>query len=822
MQMKSLASSSPRSSSCAALILVGMLALFTGANQAAAAPPTTTTWSGLGGSGNWSDASNWSTLPTTSNNWGLVFGGTTQTTGTNNIGTINTIAMSFTNNGSAGQTSTFTLSGSTLALSSAAITTTATSGGALASSGDVIANALSLTAANTVTLGAGHNLSLTTGGIIGSGSITYGVSGGSATVYLSGINNYSGGTTITGGQVRTAADGAADGFSSSAFGTGSVIVSGSGSVVLRNATTLANNFTIGGNGLSGSGTQGAIRGSFSTSNRTATISGSVALSADATITTAASTGVTEVSLAINGPIDLGSRVLTLSPDLAVTNTTSTNIVLNGGIGGSGSVVVVGQSQSRVLLGGASNYTGGTTLQSGTLAVGNGSALGTGSLGVNGGVLDLNGQSLSVGVLNGMNGGVITSSVAGPAAIGVNQSSSGEFAGSIQDGAGVVSLAKSGTSILYISGNNTYSGTTTVTAGQIRTAVNGAADGSNNDAFGTSSVIVSGSGSVALRNATTLANNFTIGGSGLYGSGTEGAIRGSFSTSNRTASISGTVALSADATITTAAVTSVTGAKLLLSGPINLGAHTLTFAPAMAGSSTTSNVSIVVTGTMSGTGGMVVNGASAVYLNGRNDSTGATTVQAGVLGGNGVIAGIVTVESGAWLTPGSAENTTGSLAVGGLQLNSGATAAMDISGTAVGLYDQVVAVNAVNFGGALAIDFTQNGFANFDSWQLFSGASFTGGFASVTASGSYGDLTFINVGSGEWKATDGLLGAGQSLSFYEDNSHAIGSRYAAGQLVLVPEPSTIALAGVGLLIAGWRNWRQRRAARGLSMAGSAAI
>ena len=178
--------------------------------------------------------------------------------------------------------------------------------------------------------------------------------------------------------------------------------------------------------------------------------------------------------------------------------------------------------------------------------------------------------------------------------------------------------------------------------------------------------------------------------------------------------------------------------------------------------------------------------------------------------------------GAWLTPGSAENTTGSLAVGGLQLNSGATAAMDISGTAVGLYDQVVAVNAVNFGGALAIDFTQNGFANFDSWQLFSGASFTGGFASVTASGSYGDLTFINVGSGEWKATDGLLGAGQSLSFYEDNSHAIGSRYAAGQLVLVPEPSTIALAGVGLLIAGWRNWRQRRAARGLSMAGSAAI
>lgn len=84
----------------------------------------------------------------------------------------------------------------------------------------------------------------------------------------------------------------------------------------------------------------------------------------------------------------------------------------------------------------------------------------------------------------------------------------------------MSLAKSGIGTIHMSGSNSYSGTTTVTEGQIRTAANGVADGSNNYAFGTGNVTVSGSGSVALRNATSLSNNFTIGGAGVYGSGTQ--------------------------------------------------------------------------------------------------------------------------------------------------------------------------------------------------------------------------------------------------------------------------------------------------------------
>lgn len=789
--------------------LATLLAVFflTGMDVSSVMAAPITTWSGSAGNANWSNSANWSTLPTTSGTWGLVFGGTTRTTNSNNIGTIAIDALSFTNNGTAGKTANFTLSGSTLALTSATIVTTATTAGS-ALLEDFVANALTLTGSNTITLGSGHNLSLTTGGISGGGSLTVGSSGGNATLYLSGSNTYSGGTLITGGQVRTAVIGAGDGSNNNAFGTGSVIVSGSGSIAVRNASSLSNNFMIGGQGLLASGTQGAIRGSFSTSNRTASLSGTVTLSSNATITTAASNAVTNSRLELSGPINLGSSVLTLAPDLAVSNSTSVPIVVSGSVGGTGSVVVAGNTQSTVLMSAANGYSGGTTLTSGTLQVGNASALGVGRLAVNGGVLDLNAQSLTTGALSGSSGGLITTSQAGVASLTTNYVSDATFDGRISDGAGVVSLNKTGAGLMYMTGSNSYSGTTSITGGQIRTGVAGSSDSSNNNAFGTSAVVVSGSGSVAIRNGTTLNNNFTIGGNGLSNSGTQGAIRGSFSTSDRTATIAGSITLSSSATIASAASSGVTGSKLVLSGPIDLGSHLLTFDPGVAASGTAA-APIVVTGSMTGTGDVLIAGSSTVYMNGVNSSTGSTTVRSGALGGDGSIAGIVTIETGAILTPGNAANTTGTLDVGGLQLNSGATAAMTIGGTASGLYDQVVALNNVAFGGNLAVEFTANGFANYDSWQLFSGSSFSGGFASVTAFGSYGNLVFSYLGSGEWQAD---LGGGQTASFYEDNSNAIGGRYVAGQLIVVPEPSTIAAAGIGLALVGLRRLLRRRAER----------
>jgi fibronectin-binding autotransporter adhesin len=781
--------------------IVGIQACCVGVSPSFAAPIGNATWTGSGGSGNWSNSSNWSTIPTTSGTWNLLFGGATQTTSTNTIGTITLGTMSFTNNGGAGQTATFTLSGSTLALSNSQIITTA---GDLT---DTVGNALTLSGSSTVTLNNGHALNLT-GAVSGAGSITAVGSGtNTAILYLAGTNSYSGNTYVTGVRVQNALGNSVTNTSDTndnAFGTGSVFVSGSGSVVIRNSSTVANNFSIGGAGTLVSGVaSGAIRGSFGVADQTATLSGTVTLSDNATIKAASAGGLAGNKMVLSGPVNLGSNVLTLNPGVSGAN--ATPIEITGAINGTGGIVVDGTA-SRVLLSGANGYTGGTTITSGTLRAGSGTALGTGSLAVNAGALDLNGQSLAVGTLTGSSGGVISSSVAGAASLNTNSAVNSNYLGSITDGEGVVSLIKTGVGQLDLSGSNSFSGGTTVTAGRIQNAFGNSVDspgGTNDYAFGTGLVTASGSGTVVIRNSSTIGNNFNIGGNGTTsGSSTLGAIRGSFGVSGQTATITGSVTLSSNAKIVTAAGPGLTGNSMVLSGPISLGANTLTMAPGVSGSEP---LPIFVSGAINGTGGVVVEGASTVYFNAANTYTGDTTVNAGTLAGSGTIAGAVIVQTGT-IAPGGSFGATDTLTVGSLELASGATAAMTISDLVN--YDRIVSNGLVDFGAAggnVVVDFLADGFANFSSWQLFSGSSITGQLNSFAISGSYGTPTFVYA-DGEWKAD---IGGGQTMSFYEDNRHAIGDRYKAGQLVVVPEPSSLAIAGIGLCVAGWYRLRSRR-------------
>jgi autotransporter-associated beta strand protein len=139
-------------------------------------------------------------------------------------------------------------------------------------------------------------------------------------------------------------------------------------------------------------------------------------------------------------------------------------VLTDPDGGARSLGLVKLGSGTLSLAAANSYTGGTTIEEGTLELGNAAALGavSGPLAINGGVLDLNGRSLEITTLGGT-GGVITTGAPGPATLTVTVASgTTTYAGSFSDGAGLLSLVKTGAGYLELTGSSSWSGGTSLT------------------------------------------------------------------------------------------------------------------------------------------------------------------------------------------------------------------------------------------------------------------------------------------------------------------------------------------------------------------------
>jgi autotransporter-associated beta strand protein len=205
----------------------------------------------------------------------------------------------------------------------------------------------------------------------------------------------------------------------------------------------------------------------------------------------------------------------------------------------------------------------------------------------GGTLDLNGRIEAIDGLAG--GGTITntSATAGRLYVGYNNTTStspgflgniSTFSGVIQDGAGVMELRKIGTGTLVLSGANTYSGGTTVTAGTLNV---------------TGSL---GNGLVTVAAGATLA--------------TTGSIAGSLQV-NGTGHIGGNVA--GDLSVTNGGVLNV-GGNTNGTTASTIAAGTLTFAAAQ-----TRTINIDFNGTaadrvnVSGVNGLTLSGTSNVNL-----------------------------------------------------------------------------------------------------------------------------------------------------------------------------------------------------------------
>ena len=224
------------------------------------------------------------------------------------------------------------------------------------------------------------------------------------------------------------------------------------------------------------------------------------------------------------------------------------------------------------------------------------------------------------------------------------------------------------------------------------------------------------------------------------------------------------------------------------GPTTVNAGTL--ALTSVGSFATSS-SIIVGGA----------GSSGAILD-LTAKTGAFSIGAAqLLGGGGTVrlASSGTLNVQGTLSPG---NSPGLFTLdAGTTVLSGTTF-MEIFGTnratspthGAGFYDAVNVVNngTLQFGGSLTLEFSSLFDSNttFDLFTPASGSSLTNNFSAVAVNGGFYTGLNWNLTGSTWTSSPTV--GGQALEFSS----------VTGQLVIVPEPDTIALAGIGIAVAGW--------------------
>ena len=431
--------------------------------------------------------------------------------------------------------------------------------------------------------------------------------------------------------------------------TGGVTVANGAALELQGGVTIgAKPLSVVGTGIANGGALRNISGN-NTYGGDVTLAGATRINSDS--------GTLTLTGAISGP----------AQNLIVGGSATTAI--SGTIGtGTGSLTQDGSG--TLILTGANTYSGGTTIAAGTLQIGNGGTTGS----IIGNVLD-----------NGV--------------LAFNRSDNITFAGDIS-GSGSVLLMSAG--IVTFTGTNTYTGGLAVGNGGVILAGSDAALGGPGSSltlsggtlqatasFATARPVILGAGGGTF---DTAGNNLTLAGvvSGAgslikTGSGTlslagtasytGGTIVSGGTLLGNTASLQGDILNNANVTFdqptngTYAGTMSGTGSltktgtgTLILSGTNTYAGGTTVSGGILQGNTTSLqgnilNNALVVfnqtsagtyAGTMSGTGGLTLQGGGALNLTGSNSFTGGTTVAAGTLFVNGSLASGVTVGPGATL------------------------------------------------------------------------------------------------------------------------------------------------------------------------------
>ena len=399
------------------------------------------------------------------------------------------------------------------------------------------------------------------------------------------------------------------------------------------------------------------------SGATATISSVVAGSAGLTKTDAGTLILSATNTYSNGTtisagtlqIGSGSSSGTLGSGDVTDNASlvfmrSNSFTVSNSLSGSGTVT---QSGGTVTLSGSNSFSGGLMVNSGTLILGNDSALGTGTLTLANGTTLQTSATRTINDAVVLNGNITLSgsyglTLAGTVDLGSATRTvtvSGTVAPTISGViGGTGGLTKSGNTTLILTGTNTYTGTTSLSAGTLQLGDGATSNGSIAGAVSYSS----GSATLAFANPFDQTFSTSIGGSNGYmtksGAGTlilSGANSQRINVINGgTLQVGNTQALGvgyASVTVNNGTV-DLHGFNVTAGSPAGTGTITNNGATTATYSIFTSTGNTTFSGTLSdGTATLALTktGAGATTLAGTNTATGLTSITGGTLQlGNG--------------------------------------------------------------------------------------------------------------------------------------------------------------------------------------------
>lgn len=631
----------------------------------------------------------------------------------------------------------------------------------------------------------------------------------------------------------------------------SLVRSGSGTTIL----SAANSYTGGTIVSGGTLTVAASTGSLASTSSLQVDGGTLNLNNTAGQTVAALSGS-------GGTIALASLV-------NLNANQSTNTSFSGVLSSAGSLT---KSNSGTLtLSAANTYTGGTTVSAGTLAISS-----TGTFGDAAGAITVSGGTLDLGTLSRTRTGTIALT-GGTISNGTLEKTGGSF--DAQSGiasavlAGTAGLTKSTAGTVTLSATNTYSGTTTLSAGTLEIH-NASAIGTGTFTItgGTFSNSSGGAFTLSTNNAQNWNGDFTFGGTNALGLGTGavtlggnrqvtinndlvvgGAIGDSGSGFSLTKAGAGTLQLSANSTYSggttvsagtltvdsekntalgSGAVTVSSGATLIIdrvsmSNGLTLNGGTLAGTNgfgetwsgtiALAATSTiNSSFSMLANNTISGTGGLNKAGAGALTLSGTNTYSGATAVNEGslVVNGSTHTSSAFTIASGGTLAGSGTIGGATTIQSGGILAPGNSPGIMTFS-------------NGLTLDSGSITNFEINGLTrgtdhdgiNITSGLLTYGGTFNLSFGDTIANGNSLSL-FQQSGSGNTGSFSSIAATGSYVgSFVNDSgvwsltsgAQVLSFSQSTGNLSVsaIPEPSTYAAIFGALALVGVIAHRRRQ-------------